>query len=334
MSYQEQRALEEVAGVTSATASALLMRAAQNGEIDEDRLKAEYSLLIAGAMRATAQIRAAYLQSFARAAREQPFTIPQRVLAPLPEDVLLPGVNPAGAVNNVIVKRSTWMKEMQSTESSMREAIQEGVARSATALDSPARRAALEADLRARVDQMAASRLGSLAESTMMSTADFVQREVLGPDQRIVALRRVTHPSACDRCTQVAKILVFKRSPSLRHDQCRCSFEPVFRSDPEYQKRLALYRRNSVHREISGPGGARYARDVRYRGRRQLERARLIQDSETYQASWSQLLSDEQKRLSDLVKTIPSNSFKNWAVMVSANQAEAGGGLLPVLTRR
>jgi hypothetical protein len=191
---------------------------------------------------------------------------------------------------------------------------------------------------------MARGLVESYADSTVISTSDYVDRAVLNPDGRVVALRRVAHPGACDRCEVVSGVLVFKNYPALRHEQCRCSFEPVFRTDPEYQKRLARYKRNASvtsqtrHERKDGTLsehkiGAKFARDVRYRGRKQLEAAKFREESTWLQSEWEGFLKDQQTRLSQIVKTIPSSTYRDWAVMTSANQAHGFAGMLPVITR-
>lgn len=328
LSLQEQRALELIAQGVADSASTMFAVAAAQGVIDDEGIKKQYALLIAGAMRAAAQTRVAYLQAFASANGEQPFRIPSRVQNPTPSDVLMPGVNPEGAVNNVVILRSKWAEEMREAQKALSESFDTGEIAS-RAVD---RLTPEQIDFQAT--QMAAKRLGSLAESTMMSTTDFVDREVLGPDQRIAALRRVVHPGACDRCTTVAGVLVFKRRAQLRHDQCRCSFEPVFVNDPQYRERLLKYRKNAGTRASSGPGGTAWARGVRSRGRAQLAAADRRLNSEIVQDYWAQLLKSEQQRLGSMVKTINSNTYKDWAVMTSVKQAEIGRGLLPVITRK
>lgn len=331
-SLQEQRALEEIAIATSAAISALFERSIRDGKVDEETLRFEYGLIMTGAMTAAAQTKTAYLQSFAQAAGKDPFNIPARLLRPTAADVLVPDATFDGAVGRATGLRDKWMDDLRRQQLDLMKSVSDQLT---DTLPDVAERA-----VQRQATRMAATRLGSLAESTVMSTADFVQREVLGPDRRIAALRRVVHPGACDRCVTVAKVLVFKRDPALRHDQCRCSFEPVFNDDPAYRERIALYTRNSLARPGSryedglGTRSTRGARFARYRGRRQLAAARMREESFTIQDSWNKLLMTEQQRLAQMVKTIPSNSYKDWAVMVSANQAEVGGGLLPVITRK
>lgn len=309
LSIQEQYALERIAQGTSDTAQALWAQSVSGETVDEGRLKAEYALLIGGAMKAAADVRAAYLQSFARANNAQPFTIPGRVRTPQFVDVLQPGVNPEGAINNVVTLRNKWAEEMVEARQALADAFDTS-------------------------NVMAGKRLAQLAESTTTAAADYVTREVLGPDRRIAALRRVVHPGACERCVAVARVLVFKRRAQLRHDQCRCSFEPVFVNDADYQDRLNRYRANAGTVAGSGPGGSRWARDTRNRGRRQLEAANARENNAFLQASWESLLKSEELRLKELVKTVNSNSYRDWAVMTSVNQTKTGSGSLPVITRR
>jgi hypothetical protein len=126
-------------------------------------------------------------------------------------------------------------------------------------------------------------------------------------------------------------VLVFKTAPRLRHPQCRCSFEPVLVGDPEYAARLARYTANAQFNE-PGP----YARDRRYRGRQQLAALEQRIDDEFVQDVWSQFLRDEQARLAKVVTAVPSNQYRNWAVMTSAKITEnvpSGGDWLPEIVR-
>jgi hypothetical protein len=327
LSIQEQFALEKIAQGVNDAAVQLFLDEARSGEINEEQLKKRYALLISGALAATAATRIAYLQQFARSQGEKPFSIPNRAANPMPVDVLQPGVNPEGAVNNVIMLRSKWAQELQDAQKAFAESFQTEM----RSTDIASRLGPEQVKFQA--DQMAAKRLGSLAEATSTSAADFVDTAVLGPDQRVAALRRVVHPGACDRCVTVAGVLVFKRNAKLRHDQCRCSFEPVFVNDSQYLDRLNKYRMNAGTRATSGPGGTAWARGVRSRGRAQLRAANFRENSEVIQTYWRALLESEQKRVSSMVKTIDSNTYKNWAVMTGLLK-DAGGTRLPVITRR
>jgi hypothetical protein len=106
----------------------------------------------------------------------------------------------------------------------------------------------------------------------------------------------------------------------------------VFLNDPEYAARLAKYEGKSRFVGPSSGGGSAWARRVRYEGRQQLQAAEL-RLSEYRQEIWTEFLKDEQARLAKVVKTIPSDQYRNWAVMVSANITNVGGDLLPVITR-
>lgn len=305
-SIQEQLLLERIAAATAASVTALFNRSVRDGTLDEQALYYEYGLILSGAMLAASQVKVAYLQSFAAASNKAPFVVPSKALTPVAADVLAPDLSFEGAVDRAIGLRKKYLNDLLSNK--ITDAVTDAQRRFADVQSA----------------DMAAKRLGSLAESTVMSAADFVQNEVLGPDRRISALRRVVHPGACDRCVTVAQVLVFKRRAALRHDNCRCSFEPVFNDDPAYRLRLAKYVENST---------ARY-RGQRFRGRQQIADAALREESFVIQNSWNELLKYEQQRLAGVVKTVKSNSYKDWAVMVSANQAGIGGGLLPVITRR
>jgi hypothetical protein len=177
----------------------------------------------------------------------------------------------------------------------------------------------------------AAAELSDATEATVLGAADWVDTMVLGPSKSIVALRRVAHPGACDRCLRASNVLIFKSSPRPRHPQCRCSFEPVDAADSEYQARLARYQRNT-RATGGGAGGSAWARQTRSRGRRQLDDA--ARREREYQEVWTQFLQDEQSRLSSLVSTIPSNTYRGWAIMTSANIAESVSNPLPLITRK
>lgn len=296
ITLQQQLALELIAAKAGEVAAAMLAEYAR--EIDPktvDEFGVQYEAMILGAMTATAATRAGYLTQFAAAAGEPVPTITPKVMSPSAIDVLVDGIVPRGAAY-----------------AGMREVSKK-----------------LAAKAEPPVALLAGQNLlRDYAESTVTSAADFVDREVLGPNRRVTALRRVAHPTACDRCLAVSGALVFKHAPSLRHPQCKCSFEPVYLSDPDYAARLKRYADNAGDTR-TGPA----ARDRRYRGRLQLEDAAFREDSEWLQDEWTAFLRDEQTRIAGLVKTVPSNTYRDWAVMVSANQAEVGNGLLPVITR-
>jgi hypothetical protein len=336
LSIQEQQALELIAANVSTTAEAMWLQASAQGPVDEQQMQAAYLELITGAMTAVAGARVAYLQAFAQAEGKTPFTVPAGALAPKPEDVLVPGVRPEGAVTHVAALQRKWTADLlDEAAPKLKAAVAEGVqdAVEATArgtVDTAAEaasRARLERELQARVAQMGAARFGQLAESTVTSTADYVTRAILNPDKRVAALRRVVHPGACDRCTTVAGVLVFKRKPRLRHDQCRCSYEPVYLDDPEYQDRLNVYRMNMA------TTGGKYARDTRSRGRAQMAASEYRVNSQATRDAWERLLQAEEQRATNLVKTIKSNTFKDWEVMVAAGPATPGSKALPVITR-
>jgi hypothetical protein len=296
LSLQQQYALEVIAERCGEIAAAMLREYARSATPEQvDDFAEQYEALILGAMLAAAATRVGYLADFAAAEGQAAPVVAARVLAPTAIDVLVDGINPRGAVY-ASMRQVALHLERKATDA---EAITAG-----------------------------AVLVQEYAESTVTSTGDFVDREVLGPNRTIAALRRVAHPTACDRCQRVAGALVFKHHPALRHPQCRCSFEPVYLTDPDYQVRLAKYRANA-EANIPGP----YFRDLRYRGRQQLEADRFRRESVWLQDEWTAFLQDEQVRIAGLVKTIPSNTYRDWAVMTSATQAEVGNGLLPVLTR-
>jgi hypothetical protein len=302
-------------------ASQLLLAQSQSLSTEEaDRLGAEYETLLTGALLAVAAIRIGYLQEFAAAEGEDLLDIPARAMAPTVQDVLVGGqTDPLPPVRGVGAGVPTMPQE------ALRAPSNQGAMRAALAQ--------LERDMRDNVPDALPRAQKSIAdwtESTAMSAADWTDAMVLRPNGRIAALRRVAHPGACDRCMNCAGVLIFKSSPRPRHPQCHCSFEPVYLTDPEYQKRLASYRSNAA---AVGARTGRYARDMRQRGRRQLEEARQRDESVFLQDAWQSFLADEQTRLSKLVKSVSSNTYRQWAVMTSANQAEAVSDLLPVIIR-
>ncbi len=310
--FQEQLALELIAARTAQLARGLFLDSGKVDEAGAKRLADKYSMLVVGGVLTAAAIRTGYLQRFASENNQRPFVIPQGVLQPSVEDALVPGLRPEGAVYAALRHLDKFLEDQ-------------------SFLGDPV--------------ESAARILGEYAESTVTAAPDWVDDQVLGPDRRVVALRRVTHPSACDRCVAVADVLVFKSNPRLRHEACRCSFEPVFFDDPAYRRRLAKYEENAaklpgsphVYRDGTRSEfgmSARFARDVRARGRRQLADARFREQSVFYEEQWGRVLRDEQQRLSSLVKAVPSTTYRNWAVMTSANIADKGSGLLPVLSRK
>lgn len=334
LSIQEQQALELIAANVSERASAFYAQASARG-LSEEEMAAEYLLLVVGAMAATAAARTAYLQAFAAANNQPAFKVPNRVLNPQPEFVLQDNVNPAGAIRNVLSLNDKWEKELMDQREALLKRMKETESADFSAMS--------EGEVRARARAMAAGRLGSLAESTVTSTADFVTRELLIPNKKVGALRRVVHPGACDRCTTVAGVLVFKTRPALRHDQCRCSFEPVYVDDPQYQERLFKYQLNVA----AAPGAripgmtsefGRYsaagARGTRARGRRQLAEASRRENSAGLRDAWNEFLNEEERRVNNLVKVVKSNTFKDWDVMVGVDEKATGGTRLPVITRR
>jgi len=340
LSIQSQFAVELIARqVASLTGGMLAQIGPDASPAEVDRVASQYEVLILGAMAAVAQSRVGYMQGFAAANKESPFVIPAGVANPRPEAVLQSGLSPKGAVYSAVGRMNEWQaqqdaaRELEAAKQA-RIAAEEAAANAKARFEQQAAKVASgRTDIPVRVParppaQMGAALLSQYAESTVMSTSDYVDRAVMRPDGRVVALRRVTHPGACDRCTAVARVLVYKFHPSLRHDNCRCSFEPVFRNDPAYQAKLEKYRANAGH-----VGAGRYSRDTRNRGRRQLAEAADREKSSFYQYEWEAFLKDEQTRLSQLVKTVPSTTFRDWAVMTSANQSQGFSGMLPLITR-
>lgn len=349
LSIQSQFAVELIAGQVAAAAGSMLLQAGGRLSQDQvDELAKQYEVMILGAMSAAAASRIGYFQGFAKAAGQEPFRIPVGLSSPKPSDVLARGVEPRGAVIHAVSKMRQWHAEDELAQAkaeaeAARKAAAEAQAafeRQAGRAQATARREAAQAEARLRAQvarsaparnpvQMASSLLSDYADSTVMATSDYVDREVLRPDGRVVALRRVAHPGACSRCTAVAGVLVFKNYPALRHEQCRCTLEPVFRTDGDYQARLSRYRDLAGNRQ---PG--RLGRDRRSRGNRKLAAAQARENSVWLQDEWEAFLKDEQARLAQLVKTVPSNTYRDWAVMTSANQSQGFTGMLPVITRK
>lgn len=332
LSLMEQQALELISLQVSSAAQNMFIQAS-NGKVSEEELSKSYAALIAGGMIAVAGARVSYLQGFAKANGERPFDIPSGVLRPSPADVLVSGIDPAETIPYVSGLQRKWAGELTSQRDSMLKKLQESVADGVESAND-SYDALSDAEIRRRANIMAGNRLGSLAESTVTSTADFVTRSVLLPNKKVGALRRVVHPGACERCQAVAQVMTFVFKPRLRHDQCRCSFEPVYVTDPQYQGRLAQYRDTAAGR-TPGPlqGGRRTARDARSRGRRQLAAAQSREDSEGLRSLWDEFLQNEDRRSNNLVKSIKSNTFKDWDVMVAASSSKIAGDVFPVLTR-
>lgn len=341
LSIQSQFAVELMAKQIAQMTGQMLMAVGPDASREQiDSIASQYELLILGAMAAVSQTRIGYLQAFATANGQKEFAVAGSLMNPRPSDVLVGGISPKGAVYSAVGR----MNEYQAVQDAQRElavakqarrAAEDAAATARDAFEAQAARSAVSARTRIPVQtpvrppaQMAGSLLSQYAESTVMSTSDYVDRSVMRADGRVVALRRITHPGACDRCTTVARVLVFKFHPSLRHDNCRCSYEPVFRTDPAYTAKLDNYKGNAADRT---PG--RYGKDRRSRGRAQLQEAADREKSSFYQFEWEAFLKDEQVRLAQLVKTIPSNTYKDWAVMTSANQTKGFAGMLPVITR-
>lgn len=322
LSIQQQYALELISAQAAAMAGALLIDTSRAVSAQEaEQLAGEYETLLLGAMLAVAATRAGYLQEFARAEGMPEFDVPARVLAPTVFDVLVGGdspIPPARGVGSDIEVARQVAQRAPSAQGAMWAAL--------TGLKQDLDREKPDAVPRARAVVEEAT------ESLVVATSDWVDAMTLGPSRTIAALRRVVHPTACDRCRKVAGVLVFKTAPRLRHPRCRCSYEPVFVNDPEYRARLARYERNQ-QATAGGAGGSAWARDTRYRGRQQAERARFREEDEFTQDVWAQFLRDEQTRLARLVTEKPSNTYRDWAVMTSANQATVGGDLLPIITR-
>lgn len=322
LSLQQQMALEAMAAAAAGAAVVLLRQMTKSVDQQEaDRLAAQYEVLLAGAMVAAAKTRVGYLQAYAAAEGIPAFEVPDWVLRPSVQDVLVGGSGklppPVGIVPTETPPAQIPVRA-PSAQGGMRAALAE-----------------LARDIeRADAMSVAEFKLADATEATVMATTDWVDAAVIGPARTIAAMRRVAHPGACERCLRVSGVLVFKSSPRPRHPQCRCSFEPVRVDDPDYQSRLRQYQRNANTYASSGPGGTAWARQTRTRGRRQTEAATYRETAPEFQAAWTSFLKDEQVRLSGLVKTIPSDTYRNWAIMTSANMAEtAGGDLLPVITR-
>lgn len=341
LSLQEQQSLELIAAQVSATAEQMYAQGTANG-VSEDELSAMYLALITGAVSVVTSQRAAYLRAFARAQGEAAPPVPSNLARAALDGALAPGVRVEGAVTHVAGLQRKWTADMvaklEQDLAAAREKAAEKLTRAAAegvqdAVENAVENAVDEfkpmsmAEVQRRAQLMAAGRLSQLAESTVMSASDYATREILARDKKVAALRRVVHPGACERCTRVAGVLVFKQAPRLRHDQCRCSFEPVYVNDPQYQDRLLKYQMN-----VSATGGA-YARNVRYRGRQQLAAADIRENSPSVRAAWERFLQDEEKRANNLVKTIKSNTFRDWDVMTAVTDSSGGAGF-PLVTRR
>jgi hypothetical protein len=322
LSLQQQYALELIAAQAGMVAGSMMYQASQSTSLAEAQQMAdEWSALLAGAMIAVAATRVGYLQRFATAEGAPLFDVPMHVLRPTVQDVLVGGrgspIPPPRGVGSELPTMPQVPLRIPSSQGAMWSTL-----------------AQLDADLKEEKPDafgIASRRIVDYTESTVTATPDYVDAMLLGPNKAIMALRRVTHPGACDRCMKAAGALVFKTSPRLRHPQCRCSFEPVLVGDPEYSARLARYAANA---QFNDPGP--YARDRRYRGRQQLAALEQRVSSEFAQDVWSQFLRDEQARLAKIVTAVPSTQYRNWAVMTSAKITEnvpSGGDWLPEIVR-
>lgn len=323
LSIQQQYALELIASSAGAAAAQLMLQSARNlDSADTDALARQYATLLTGAMMAVAATRVGYLQRYAVAEGLTEFDVPMTVLRPTVQDVLV-----GGNSSPIPLPRGVGASEPPLEQTALRAPSDQGAVRAALAR--------LEADLsRGEPDALgiASRALADYTDSTVTAVPDYVDEMLLGPRKEVAALRRVAHPGACFRCIACSGVLVFKTSPRHRHPQCRCSFEPVAFNDPEYQGRLARYNRNATQTSSNGPGGSAWARDTRYRGRQQLAEAELRR-TEIAQDRWELFLKDEQVRLSKLVQTIPSDQYRNWAIMTAVKQTEVGGNPLPTITR-
>lgn len=309
LSLQAQHAQEIIVDNTVRAVEAMFTEYARPNmtEPQKREFAGLYVALVLAGTRAVAGVRAAYLSAYARA-EGQALTIPAGASTPALADVLT---------------------EQARTEA----AAYASLAR----LDQLAAKAASEylsvtvpaTSVRPRIPQPrpvdAATVAVDHAAAAALAGADYVDTRVLGRVRNVVAFRRVVHPTACVRCRAVAGVLVFAHKPRPRHPQCRCSFEPVFIGDADYQARLARYRANVE---------SRYS-EARSRGRAQEAAARQRETSAYQREVWAQFMADEQQRLATIVKTIPSTTYRNWAVLVSANITESGArGLLPVIERK
>lgn len=310
LSFQAQAATELLSERVGDIAASML---AAQVDYDPEKIREladQYALLLSGAMLAVAAIRTGYLQAFSLAEGEPRIPIPASAAHPSIADVLVGQRNPQSAMYAAAANMRMWL-DMQA------QAIEDGIEDTAAYLGQ-----------QGPPNKVAGELLREYTESTLLSTSDFVDRTVLGPVRTVAALRRVAHPNACERCVRVSGVLVFKKNPSPRHPQCRCSFEPVYITDPAYTARLAQYTKNTTYR---GAGG--YPAATRRRGQQQLSAAQSRVNDEVLQGAWREYLKEEQVRLAARVKTIKSNTYQNWAVMVAVTQSEVGGDMLPVLTR-
>lgn len=211
LSIQQQYALELISEQAGLMAAALVLAASQSTtRAEADAMAAQYEVLLLGAMMAVASTRVGYLQAYASAEGVAAFDIPTQVLRPTVQDVLVGGagspIPQARGVGAVVDVMPQTALRAPSSQGAMWAALTN-----------------LKHDLEAgRPDALtvAQSLLTESTESAAMSTADWVDAMVLGPDRRTVALRRVAHPGACQRCVRVSGALVFKSSPRLRHPQC------------------------------------------------------------------------------------------------------------------
>ena len=323
LSIQQQYAIE-VISLQSARMAAQMLRELEQAatEADVNRIMDNYEVMLLGAMAAAAATRVGYLQSFVVAEGMGRLPVPAQVLRPSAQDVMVGGRSPLpkpAGVGADIAPMEQVVLRPPSNQGPMWAAL-----------------ARLRADVeRGRADALdvAVTRIENYTEAAVVATPDYVDRMVLWPNRNVVAMRRVAHPSACDRCQRVAGVLVFKTRPSLRHERCRCSFEPVLLSDPAYQARLRQYEANAGFIGGGRGGGPAYSRDRRTRGRRQLQAAQARVDDDATRRVWHDFLKDEQKRLAKLVTAVPSDQYRNWAVLTSTSMTKVGGDLLPVITR-
>lgn len=320
MSLQQQLALEIIADQSAQMAASLFdgFDSEVITETEVNAMASAYGTLLLGAMLAVASTRLGYLQEVTEAEGQVAFEVPDNVLQPTVRDVLVGPNAPELPVSRGVGAGLPSMHQFAAREPSPEGGMWAALAR-------------LEKNLRLNEpDALVVARndLIEYTESTAHATADWVDRMVLNPDRRVSALRRVAHPTACDRCLKVSGALVFKERPRLRHPQCKCSFEPVFLTDEDYMVRLAKYRANV---EDTTPG--RRGADRRERGRQQEQDAKFREESVFLEDAWRDFLRAEQKRIADVVQTVPSTQYRDWAVMTSVKITEADSDSLPVLTR-
>ena len=310
LSLQAQYAGEVVLDNTARAVEALFAARATPGmtEPAKREFAALYVGIVLAGMHALSRVRAGYLAAFARAEGQPALTIPNGVWAPTFADVLTERANTEAAAFASLARLDQLTQQAQRAVESAEVRIPINLRERAVAASAVAR---------------------EHAEGATLAAGDFADRAVLGPARTVVAFRRVIHPTACDRCRAVAGVLVFKDKPQPRHQQCRCSVEPVYITDADYQSKLARYRGN-----VEARGADYNAADTRRRGRSQLAEHELRQGL-YQQQTWAQFMRDEQARLAKLVQTIPSNTYREWALMTNVRIAESGAeGLLPVISRK